>query len=185
MKIWSLLLSENSLRLTENSLQAEKTGFLPENTGLRHTNRTFNPQKTKKMRTEMTNFDKKGRLNETKEVVALRQQRQDYYNCLAAALREADDEETIVQLTAENCRRAGLPEESCVLRTAAQERIGLDVETIRKMFRVVYMKRPVLPRSTLNQKERIARSIDDFFSRRYELRYNTVKKIDMRLRELS
>ena len=133
----------------------------------------------------MTNFDKKGRLNETKEVVALRQQRQDYYNCLAAALREADDEETIVQLTAENCRRAGLPEESCVLRTAAQERIGLDVETIRKMFRVVYMKRPVLPRSTLNQKERIARSIDDFFSRRYELRYNTVKKIDMRLRELS
>ena len=126
----------------------------------------------------MTNFDKKGRLNETKEVVALRQQRQDYYNCLAAALREADDEETIVQLTAEKCRRAGLPEESCVLRTAAQERIGLDVETIRKMFRVVYMKRPVLPRSTQNQKERIARSIDDFFSRRYELRYNTVKKIE-------
>ncbi len=130
------------------------------------------------MKTEMTNFDKKGRLNETKEVVALRQQRLDYYNCLAAALREATDDEQIVRLTAENCRRAGLPEEPCVQRTAQQERITLQEDEVRKLFRVVYMKRPLQPRSALNQKERIARGIEDFFGRRYELRYNTVKKIE-------
>jgi hypothetical protein len=126
----------------------------------------------------MTNFDKKGRLNETKEVLSLRQMRLDYYNCLASALREATDDEQIVRLTAENCRRAGLPEEPCVQRTAQQERITLQEDEVRKLFRVVYMKRPLQPRSALNQKERIARGIEDFFDRRYELRYNTVKKIE-------
>ena len=130
------------------------------------------------MKTEKTNFDKKGRLNETKEVLSLRQMRLDYYNCLASALREATDDEQIVRLTAENCRRAGLPEEPCVQRTAQQERITLQEDEVRKLFRVVYMKRPLQPRSALNQKERIARGIEDFFDRRYELRYNTVKKIE-------
>ena len=126
----------------------------------------------------MTNFDKKGRLNETKEVLSLRQMRLEYYTCLNAALREATDDEDIVRLTAEACRSAGLPEEPCVQRTAQQERISLGEDEVRKLFRAVYMKKPVKPRSSMSKQERIAYAIEDFFSRRYELRYNTVKKIE-------
>ena len=138
----------------------------------------FNPQKLNKMRKEKTNFDKKGRLDETKEVLSLRQLRLSYYTCLSAALAESADEEEIVRLTAENCRHAGLPEEPCVLRTVAQERITLSQDEVRKIFRVAYMKRPVRPCSVLTRQERIACEIEDFFTRRYQLRYNTVKKIE-------
>ena len=104
--------------------------------------------------------------------------RLEYYNCLALAISEATDDETLVRLTAEKCHQCGLPEEPCVLRTASQERISLDEDEIRKIFRTVYVRKPLQPRSSFNQKERIARGIADFFERRYQLRYNTVKKIE-------
>jgi hypothetical protein len=130
------------------------------------------------MKTEKTNFDKKGRINESKEVRSLRQMRLDYYACLDNALRETDDDEEIVRLTATYCHRAGLPEEACVQRTARQERIDLDEEEVRSIFHVVYMRKPDKPYSSLNQRQRIARGIEDFFDRRFELRYNTVKRIE-------
>ena len=40
------------------------------------------------MKKEKANFDKKGRLNETKEVLSLRQLRLSYYTCLSAALAD-------------------------------------------------------------------------------------------------
>ena len=130
------------------------------------------------MTTKKTTFDKKGHLNETSEVLELRKMRLEYYTCLANAIREATDDETLVRLTAEQCRQSGLPEEPCVLRTVSQERIGLEEDEIRKIFRTVYARKPRQPRSSFNQKERIARGIADFFERRYQLRYNTVKKIE-------
>ena len=130
------------------------------------------------MKTEKTNFDKKGRLNETKEVLSLRQQRVAYYTCLLDALRESDDGEEICRLTAKACHRAGLPEEACVQLTAVQDRIGLEVDVVRKIFHTVYLKKQQRVYSSFNEKERIARGIEDFFGRRYELRYNTVKRIE-------
>jgi predicted P-loop ATPase len=54
--------------------------------------------------------------------------------------------------------------------------LGIDV--IRKIFRNAY-KTPYdgRPVSQMNEKERIMRSIEDFLSRRYQLRYNVIKQI--------
>ncbi|MBR1879364.1 MAG: hypothetical protein IJ804_01215 [Prevotella sp.] len=130
------------------------------------------------MKTKKTTFNRKGLINETAHVKQLREMRISYYSCLANALRETADDETIVCLTARACRQAGLPEEACVLRTIDQERLALSADEIRKIFRAAYTEKGLKPRSALNQKERIAHGIADFFSRRYELRYNTVKKIE-------
>ena len=145
---------------------------------LRPPNNMFNPQKLDKMKTKTTNFDKRGHLDETKEVLELRNMRLLYYTCLTAALTEGADEESIVRLTAEKCRKAGLPEEACVLHTIVQERITLDETEVRKIFRAVYQKPRAAQQTPLTRQERIASEIEDFFRRRYELRYNTVKKIE-------
>ena len=130
------------------------------------------------MKTKKTTFNRKGLINESPRVKQLREMRISYYTCLANALRETADDEQIVCLTARACRQAGLPEEPCVVRTIDQDRLALSADEIRKIFRAVYTDKGVKPRSALNQKERIARGIADFFARRYELRYNTVKKIE-------
>ena len=128
--------------------------------------------------TKKTTFNRKGLINETSRVKELRNLRISYYSCLANALRETADDEQIVCLTARACRQAGLPEEPCVQRTIDQDRIALSADEIRKIFRTTYTEKGLKPRSVLNQKERIARGISDFFHRRYELRYNVVKKIE-------
>ena len=128
--------------------------------------------------TKKTTFNRKGLINETSRVKELRNLRISYYSCLANALRETADDEQIVCLTARACRQAGLPEEPCVQRTIDQDRIALSADEVRKIFRAAYIDKGLKPRSVLNQKERIARGISDFFHRRYELRYNVVKKIE-------
>ena len=130
------------------------------------------------MKTKKNTFNRKGLINENPRVKQLREMRISYYTCLANALRETADDEQIVCLTARACRQAGLPEEPCVVRTIDQDRLALSADEIRKIFRAVYTDKGVKPRSALNQKERIACGIADFFARRYELRYNTVKKIE-------
>ena len=130
------------------------------------------------MKTKKTIFTRRGLINETPRVKELRNLRISYYSCLANALRETADDEQIVCLTARACRQAQLPEEPCVQRTIDQDRIALSADEVRKIFRAAYTEKGLKPRSVLNQKERIARGIADFFSRRYELRYNTVKKIE-------
>ena len=130
------------------------------------------------MKTKKTIFNKKGLVNETPHVKELRNLRISYYTCLANALRESADDEQIVCLTARACRQAQLPEEPCIQRTIDQDCIVLSADEIRKIFRVAYTDKGLKPHSVLNHKERIARGIADFFNRRYELRYNTVKKIE-------
>ena len=104
----------------------------------------------------------------------------EYQACLSKALNEeAGDAEHCVQLLADYCAKARLGEEGCVVRTQWQSRfhdVGDDL--IRKIFRNAY-KQPYEGRtlSQMNEKERIMRSIEDFLSRRYQLRYNVVKQL--------
>ena len=98
--------------------------------------------------------------------------------CLSKALDDGgDDAEHCLQLLADYCRKAGLEEEACVVRTLWQQRfkpIGEDI--VRKVFRNTYKKTyngRML--SQMNEKERIVRFIEDFLARRYQLRYNVVK----------
>jgi len=118
-----------------------------------------------------TTFNRKGYVSETANVKALREMRILYYSSLANAIREAADDEEIVRLTAQACRQAGLPEEPCVQRTIGQDQLSLSADEVRKIFRAAYTAKGVKPRCVLNQKERIARGIANFFSRRYEVRY--------------
>lgn len=107
--------------------------------------------------------------------------RLEYYTCLRQALEEdttdADDEQLLVAL-ANYCRKARLDEEACVKRTLWQYRFGSNEDLVRKVFRTTYAKKyQGKPMSQMNQKERIARTISDFFQRRYQLRYNEVKQL--------
>ena len=104
----------------------------------------------------------------------------EYYTCLSKAI---DDEpeclEQCLVLLAGYCQKAHLEEEACVMRTHWDLRFRqLSIDVIRKVFRESYQKpyegRPL---SQMNEKERIIRCIEDFFSRRYQLRYNVVKQV--------
>ena len=84
-----------------------------------------------------------------------------------------------LQVLADYCQKAGLPEESCTARALWTRHFQLlGADAIRKTFRTAY-KKPYngRPQSQMNEKERIIRFIEDFLSRRYQLRYNTVKGI--------
>ena len=115
-----------------------------------------------------------------------------FQTCLSKAIDEAGDEpEACLQALADYCHKACLPEEGCTVRAAWNARFKtLGTDLIRKVFRNAY-KNPYngRPISQMNEKERIMRSIEDFLSRRYELRFNTVKQTtefrpnDLRFRE--
>ena len=104
----------------------------------------------------------------------------EFQTCLSKAIDDCEGEaEHCLQLLADYCAMAHLAEEGCVVR-ASWNRIftPLGKDLIRKTFRNSYKKdykgKPV---SQMNEKERIMRSIEEFLSRRYELRYNTVKQV--------
>ena len=105
----------------------------------------------------------------------------EYYACLDKACEETDSAEEMVQALAHYCHKAQLPEELCVSETMTRWlSVPVSDELKRRIFRTVYREpldegRPV---SQMNEKERIARFIRDFFDRRYELRYNEVKRIE-------
>ena len=115
-----------------------------------------------------------------------------FQTCLSKAIDEAGNSaEECAQLLADYCHKACLPEEACTVRALWSARFKpLGEDLVRKIFRnaykVPYEGRPV---SQMNEKERIMRSIEDFLSRRYELRFNTVKQMtefrpnDLRFRE--
>ena len=104
----------------------------------------------------------------------------EYYTCLSKALDEQpESDEQCLVLLAGYCQKAHLEEEGCVRRTHWDLRFRqLSLDVIRKVFREVY-KKPYNGRtlSQMNEKERIIRFIEDFFSRRYQLRYNVVKQM--------
>ena len=100
--------------------------------------------------------------------------------CLSKAIDDCGNEaEKCLQTLADYCHKACLAEEGCVTRTMWNARFKpLGTDVIRKTFRNTY-KNPYngKPVSQMNEKERIMRSIEDFLSRRYELRFNTVKQM--------
>jgi hypothetical protein len=75
--------------------------------------------RTIKMKNGKTKICKSRRPDETAEVQQLRALRMDYYTILADTMMEGGSSEDIVVRTAARCRRAGLPEEPCVERTAS------------------------------------------------------------------
>ena len=104
----------------------------------------------------------------------------EFQTCLSKALDDCPGNmEQCLQALADYCAKACLAEEGCIVRASWNIRfkpLGLDL--IRKTFRNSY-KKPYngKPISQMNEKERIMRSIEDFLSRRYQLRYNVVKGI--------
>ena len=100
--------------------------------------------------------------------------------CLSKALDDhPGNPEQCLQALADYCRKARLAEEGCVRRASWNARFkALGNNIIRKTFRNTY-KTPYKgkPLSQMNEKERVMRSIENFLSRRYELRYNVVKGI--------
>ena len=104
----------------------------------------------------------------------------EFQTCLSKAIDDCEGRtEKCLQLLADYCAKACLQEEGCVERAAWGLRFkSLGVDVIRKTFRNAY-KTPYAgrPLSQMNEKERIMRSIEDFLSRRYQLRYNVVKHV--------
>ena len=103
----------------------------------------------------------------------------EYHTCLQHALEEATDgDEQALAMLAGYCRKARLGEEACVHLTLWQWQFHQSEDLVRKIFRSAYAS-PYRGKSLsqMNQKERIARTIRDFFSRRYQLRYNMVKQM--------
>ena len=104
----------------------------------------------------------------------------EYQTCLSKAIDDGEAQaEKCLQLLADYCRKACLQEEGCVERAVWNMRFKtLGADVIRKTFRNAY-KDPYKgrPLSQMNEKERIMRSIEDFLSRRYQLRYNVVKQV--------
>ena len=112
----------------------------------------------------------------------------EYQVCLSKALDDCGDEAEACMMTlAGYCQKAGLAEEGCVARTLHMRSFkSLGEDLVRKIFRNTY-KKPYNGKtlSQMNEKERIMRSIEDFLSRRYELRYNVIKGMtEFRLNDL-
>ena len=109
------------------------------------------------------------------------QMKMEYHACLDKAREQANNAEEIVQALASYCYKAHLPEEFCISETMTRWlSIPINDELKRRIFRTVY-KQPKpgeKPVSQMNEKERIARFIRDFFDRCYQLRYNEVKQIE-------
>ena len=104
----------------------------------------------------------------------------EFQTCLSKAIDDSGGQATMcLQLLADYCAMAQLQEEGCVVRAswnALFKPLGNDVirKTFRNSFKKDYKGKLM---SQMNEKERIMRSIEGFLSRRYELRYNTVKQI--------
>ena len=116
----------------------------------------------------------------------IERQRADFYACLMKAQEtvelDANDPACAEQLVVELailCRRSALPEEACVQRAAFYWQWHLTVDEVRRIFRTVYQEKAEgRPWSQMTEKERIARKVKSFFERRYELRYNVMKRAE-------
>ena len=120
------------------------------------------------------------------EEYLLKQQQTDFYTCMVKALEKtgnsgdsvADSEQLVIEL-ATLCRKSAIPEELSVQRTLFYRQHNLDETIVRKIFRSVYLKRNAgSPCSQMTENERVAHSVHEFFQRRYQLRYNTMKALE-------
>ena len=114
-------------------------------------------------------------------------QRLNFYTCCNKASEDLkmkgdknnDDGEHFVILLAKYCRKSALPEEASVIRVSWLGQVNLSIDSIRKIFRNVYAQHENgKPMAMMNEKERTARKVRDFLERRYELRYNVMKKTE-------
>ena len=122
-----------------------------------------------------------GAVSNMPEKDADEQLKMEYYACLDKARESAVNAEELVQALAFYCRKAHLPEEMCVRETMLKwSTIPVSDDLKRRIFRSVYkeVKTGEKPISQMNEKERVARFIRDFFDRRYQLRYNEVKQVE-------
>ena len=143
-------------------------------------------------RYEGTQTDDSGYLTNLTDQKMMERIEMEYQVCLSRAIDECGHHvEECLQKLADYCNKACLSEEGCTVRATWNARFSsLGEDLIRKVFRNSY-KKPYngRPLSQMNEKERIMRSIEEFLSRRYELRYNVVKGItefrpnDLRFRE--
>ena len=110
----------------------------------------------------------------------------DFYTCLTKAqetvgetIHDAMGAERLVIELAQLCRKSALPEEPAVQRTVSCLPKTVSEPIVRKIFRTIYLKLPEgRPWSQMTDKERVARKVQEFFERRYQLRYNTMKGIE-------
>ena len=130
--------------------------------------------------------DKQGWCSSETPQEQIERERADFYACQRKArenyVAESDDkaiqEDGMLTLLAQYCRKSGLPEESCVIR-ASRYANQTARENIRSIFRSVYADYDAgKPMSQMTEKQRIARKVRDFFNRRYDLRYNEMKRIE-------
>ena len=130
--------------------------------------------------------DKQGWTTSDTPQEMIEKERADFYTCLRKAREdyeaESDDkaiqEEGMMTLLAQYCRKSALPEEASVIRaTRTAEHMG--IESVRSIFRSVYEKdKEGRPMAMMTEKQRIAHKVREFFDRRYELRYNEMKRIE-------
>ena len=125
--------------------------------------------------------ERNGTIYDMPEYEERERMKQEYYTCLNRALDQfpaPEDEEQALCTLAGYCRQARLEEEASVRRTLWHWRFCENEDTVRKIFRAAYVREyKGKAISQMNQKERVARTIRDFFERRYQLRYNEVKQI--------
>ena len=130
--------------------------------------------------------DEQGNTSEHTAEYCTEREQADFYTCLKKAQETVGDnngnplqaERLIVEL-AHLCRKSAVPEESAVERTMLYRQYAVREDIVRKIFHTVYQNEPEgQPWSQMTEKERIARKVQEFFERRYELRYNTMKGIE-------
>ncbi len=104
---------------------------------------------------------------------------QEFFVCMKHALLDSTEPTDMVTQLAGHCHRADLSEELCIQRTLHHPRVTLDETLVRSIFQSVYACPPQgRLTSQMSHKELIARRVEDFFRRRYELRYNEMKQIE-------
>ena len=130
--------------------------------------------------------DRQGWTSSDPEPKDLDKERADFFACRQKAREdykpEAADKgiqlEGELTLLAQYCRKSALPLESSVIR-AARYAYGISIENVRSIFKSVYEKTAEgKPMAMMSEKERIARKVQDFFERRYELRFNEMKRLE-------
>ena len=130
--------------------------------------------------------DKQGWTSSDPTTRDLNKERADFYTCLRKAREdyksESDDkalqQDGELTLLAQYCRKSALPMEPSVIR-AARYYYDISIENIRSIFKSVYESTTEgRPMAMMSEKERIARKVQDFFERRYELRFNELKRLE-------
>ena len=134
----------------------------------------------------LAHTDSEGNFGSRPDADDVERERTDFYTCLAKAREECSGsdgsalaDEQFVNTLATLCRRSGLQEETSVLRTLTLHLTKAGETVVRKIFRSVYQQLPEgKPWSQMSRHECIAHKVKEFFERRYELRYNTMKGIE-------